>query len=681
MRETLPPSRTAPVSRTTGPTRQTVEHISEAGVYVDASIADTENLPTFLHGSVINWQCDITNHISGVAGADGLYLSNHTYDADALDKLSTMAPHMLRLQCLNWYDWRAGVGPATDTVYDRPLRRPAVTATTPESFNLFGVDAFCQLCDYLAAEPIIIAPLWLGTYGNTATLATFQTANMVEYCNSPSPGLAYAEAQGWTSSQWTHTGITGAETAPAGAYLSTEPAPTGYFAWLRHAFGHTLPYGVRYWEIGNEPEFVPPNWTQVGATYANAVVAHAQAMKAKDSTIKVGACFTANPVYDNVALGPYSNARPYIDFIVYHKYIGQKDPSYYALKDIAIWQDSHDYSVGDVVYKDTAGVSAWTAGMYVTGNQVTGSVSAEVYEATSAYTQADDHRPTAGTYWPLYWEPVAYRCLERHTSNTDFRPETGYDWEAMWTRIHENYTAQDYFNLFSINYAENNNNVEAELTAALAYRLPVFVTEYNVRFGVFEGVSNNMGWTKEQNTLKAALALAKYKNLMIRKGVSAAMLYSAACVNYKRTNWSLRAIADYMNISVPITILTPTYYVMKIYADWALGRHIPVSSGNNSYREAIAFLSNDTCCVFVINMHPTQNYTGTVEVAGVEIKGPTGILTLEGTNGMESHNESATVTQVANPYTNTTSANLGNKFIYTFPAASLTVFVIPLSKG
>jgi hypothetical protein len=110
--------------------------------------------------------------------------------------------------------------------------------------------------------------------------------------------------------------------------------------WVRHA-NLTRGYGVRYWEIGNElygnghygSAWEADNHPDKSPTgYANGVVAFAQAMKAVDPTIKVGAVLTTPAGWpDGVRADGdaatwnqtvLSIAGPAVDFVILHWYPG-----------------------------------------------------------------------------------------------------------------------------------------------------------------------------------------------------------------------------------------------------------------------------------------------------------------------------------------------------------------------
>jgi hypothetical protein len=113
--------------------------------------------------------------------------------------------------------------------------------------------------------------------------------------------------------------------------------------WVRYA-NVTQGYGVRYWEIGNElygnghygSAWEADNHADKSPVgYANEVVAYAQAMKAVDPTIQIGAVLTTPAGWpDGVVAGGdagtwnqvvLSIAGPHIDFAILHWYPGGTD--------------------------------------------------------------------------------------------------------------------------------------------------------------------------------------------------------------------------------------------------------------------------------------------------------------------------------------------------------------------
>jgi hypothetical protein len=166
------------------------------------------------------------------------------------------------------------------------------------------------------------------------------------------PGGSYGDGYHWE----THTVSGGGYVAPGtdfDSFMSTTKAigaqailianygsgtPEEAAGWVRYA-NVTKGYGVKYWEVGNEifgNGYYGADWeldyhdSKSATTYANYVVQYAQAMKAVDPTIKIGAVVTDPGNWPDGVVGsadPFdwnrtvlSIAGPSIDFAIMHYY-------------------------------------------------------------------------------------------------------------------------------------------------------------------------------------------------------------------------------------------------------------------------------------------------------------------------------------------------------------------------
>lgn len=179
---------------------------------------------------------------------------------------------MMRLggNAISLYHWEDFVGP-TD------LRPNYVNEAWEEAgyvHKYFGTDEFVALCRLLGVEPQICV--------NAGTGTAEEAARWVEYCN-------------------------GGTDTEMGA--------------MRAANGHPEPYGVKYWEIGNEM-YGP--W-QAGVCspeqYADAFLSFAEAMKAKDRSILLLGCGTARdelaPGWNRKVLERAGRAMDYLTLHIY----------------------------------------------------------------------------------------------------------------------------------------------------------------------------------------------------------------------------------------------------------------------------------------------------------------------------------------------------------------------------
>ena len=193
---------------------------------------------------------DAAYQFSITAQAPGQFVLGHALLRPA-DHIHGADPDIVRLlkdsklPLLRWpggnfvsaYHWEDGIGPAEQ----RPTR-PNYAWGGGEP-NLFGTDEFMAFCAAVGCEPMICIN------GGSGTPA--EAARWIEYCN-------------------------GASNTPMGR--------------LRAAHGHPQPYGVRYWEVGNELwGRWQCNWTTASG-YVDRYFQFAKAMRAADPDIRLLAC-------------------------------------------------------------------------------------------------------------------------------------------------------------------------------------------------------------------------------------------------------------------------------------------------------------------------------------------------------------------------------------------------------
>jgi alpha-N-arabinofuranosidase len=170
---------------------------------------------------------------------------------DVAEALKALRPGIIRFggSTTEGFEWTATIG-------DPAKRVPFTTCWGGLEPGNAGLEEFVQLCRWVGAEPLICVRF----SGKTPK----QAAEQVEYFNSPA-------------------------TTPMGK--------------LRAGNGHAAPYGVRYWQIGNE----------LGDdAYQKGIVEFCKAMKAVDPGIKLLAAFPSP--------GLLQRAGPWIDYICPHHY-------------------------------------------------------------------------------------------------------------------------------------------------------------------------------------------------------------------------------------------------------------------------------------------------------------------------------------------------------------------------
>jgi alpha-L-arabinofuranosidase len=210
----------------------------------------------------------------GVFDPSSPHADENGFRKDVLDALRPMRFNAVRYPGGNFasgYHWQNGVGPKEN--------RPTVRDLAWQSLepNQFGTDEFMTLSHVMEWDPMISVNLGNG--------GMEEAGNWVEYCNSP---------------------------------VGTQ------FADMRAANGHSDPYGVKVWFLGNEMD----GYWQIGHMPAEqyALKAHqaAQVMKYTDPTIElvaVGSCKVENPTYLDWDRKVLEYVGDYADYISLHRYV------------------------------------------------------------------------------------------------------------------------------------------------------------------------------------------------------------------------------------------------------------------------------------------------------------------------------------------------------------------------
>lgn len=222
---------------------------------------------------------------------------------DVVAALKALNPGVIRFggSTLEVFEWDQCLG-------DWDRRAPYVTnpwgGLDP---NFVGVEEFVQLTRYVGAEPLICVR-WTGKTPRDA-------AAEVEYFN------------GGTDTRWGR---------------------------VRAKNGHTEPYRVKYWQIGNEIG---------GVKYDDSVRAFAEAMKRVDPSIKILSSF---PSAETLKLG-----GGYLDYLCPHHYevgdLAIEESSFRLLQDqIARYSNGKDVRVAVTEWNTTAGWMGLTRGILLT---------------------------------------------------------------------------------------------------------------------------------------------------------------------------------------------------------------------------------------------------------------------------------------------------------------------------
>ena len=170
---------------------------------------------------------------------------------DVVEALQQLHPGVIRFggTSVEGYEWEQTIGGWDSRV-------PFTTYWGGLELNFVGLDEFVQLCRHVGAEPLICVR-WTGK-------SPADAAAEVEYLN------------GAANTRW-------------GA--------------VRARNGHAEPYGVKYWQIGNEVG---------GHEYTQSIAAFARAMRAVDPAIKL---ISSYPSHETVDL-----AGEWLDYLAPHHY-------------------------------------------------------------------------------------------------------------------------------------------------------------------------------------------------------------------------------------------------------------------------------------------------------------------------------------------------------------------------
>jgi alpha-N-arabinofuranosidase len=194
---------------------------------------------------------------------------------DVFDKIKLLKPGFIRWPGGNVaqdYRWLWGIGPRDERVTWANLS----WKNEPEPSD-FGTDEFVTFARALGAEPSIT----VNVEGRGASVE--EAAAWVEYCNGPA-------------------------TSKHGA--------------MRAANGHPTPFGVKFWEVGNE---IWGNWVRGHSdaeTYARNYNRYAQAMRAVDPSIKLIAVGDNDMNWNRTVL---REAGRNIDYLAIHHYYGRRE--------------------------------------------------------------------------------------------------------------------------------------------------------------------------------------------------------------------------------------------------------------------------------------------------------------------------------------------------------------------
>jgi len=197
------------------------------------------------------------------------------FRTDVLSAVRTLGVPLIRGpggSFLSQYDWLDGVGP----VQQRP--RVLDEAWNTIETNRFGTDEFLAWCKAAGAEALMTVDLGSDTAEKAAAL--------VEYCNFPG------------GTRWSD---------------------------LRRKNGHSQPYNVRYWGLGNELDGPWEIGHMSAEQYGGKATDAAQRMRAVDPSVFLTACgssWTGLPTYLQWDRQVLDQCYEHVDAISIHGYFG-----------------------------------------------------------------------------------------------------------------------------------------------------------------------------------------------------------------------------------------------------------------------------------------------------------------------------------------------------------------------
>ena len=177
--------------------------------------------------------------------------------------------------------------------------------------NSYGILEHLHLCESLQAQPVLTVNYGSGILKNGSVSSNASLSQKIK------------RAAAWVAFVNGNPG----DDRPLGVDDEGHDWHTvGHWAQKRVAHGHPLPYGVHYWEIGNEIYDRHEVGHSSARKYAEDFVQFAQAMKWVDPHIKIGAVGLADPNGRGDADHDPWNAtvlkitRDYLDFLIIHLY-------------------------------------------------------------------------------------------------------------------------------------------------------------------------------------------------------------------------------------------------------------------------------------------------------------------------------------------------------------------------
>ncbi len=229
-------------------------------------------------------------------------VQNKTLNPAFFSPLKAIAPSILRIggaQDTEWYHWTDGIGPIS---------------SRPDKFQLSNTNADSHFVNFLGTDEMM-------NLAEKINAATIMTVNINDHANwnpkgdpdgtpqEAAAGVAYVNGTNENDSRSIGTDEKNKDWGTVGGWVKK-----------RIANGHPAPYNATYWEISNEA-YLRSNGTE----YAAIFIQFAQAMKAVDPSIQIGAVVVNDSTggdWNRALMDGLKSSPSKPDFWVVHQYTG-----------------------------------------------------------------------------------------------------------------------------------------------------------------------------------------------------------------------------------------------------------------------------------------------------------------------------------------------------------------------
>jgi len=591
----------------------------DPSIEIDANRRIAQISP-YIYGNNIEWPVSYNGLLD--------YSENQPNRA-LLEKISLLDVPIVRFpggSLSDKYHWENAIGPIEQ-------RSDNLHYSNRFEKSVFGTDEFMEFCREINTEPMMTV--------NFGSGSPQEAAKWVEYCNG------------------------GKRTA---------------YGAKRVANGHSKPYNVRYWEVGNEIYAgLETGHTKV-KNYANRFVEFAKAMKKIDPSIRIGAVAMADP--RGIGDGDTREwnrtlleiAGEHIDFLALHKHGPNTNESvcfYWNDSETAdvLFPSSGDW-VLDIEAKGTSCNSGYPEFKLILDGQPVGyltadsdswrtytktvPVSAGNHKIAIAFTNDDRDPPedrnlfVRGITASLGEQNLKINLVseEEMTASTQAVP---YILESEIRKI---------------------KKLVKQITPGRADKIEIAVTEYNT-FYDFEGPN-----AEKVPSLGSALYVATMLQIFMKNSVELANFW---CLiennNYfgcLKDSTSLVSRSSYYVFELFGSHFGDTLISTQVYApaydasqlrNVSSVKYVPFLSACSSLSE-----SGDKLFLIVVNRSDSKEMTTKINLSGINIKASAHVTTLNGPD-INSNNEADPDTVGLSA---STISNAAKTFSYTFPAHSIT---------